>query len=144
MSKDKTKLKILNVNKMKNPMIICPSWCYKHSLISSYELIKKINQSKFLYECKDCKRKFIAIIKLPLMTCSNCNSINHIDRTFFYSHKKCTICHDTGILSWDENVFGKDCIDNYNDFANIYRNSMYGNLGMKTSKFFIVDSLTGV
>lgn len=124
MAKDKSKLKILNLNKMSYPIIYCPYNC-NGFLGSGYKLIKKINQSKFVYKCNNCKRNFIVIIKLPLVTCTKCNIVNYNDHLFF-NVKPCSKCNNTGVLTWIENIFGRDDNQFNATFAN-----MMGNIRFK-------------
>jgi hypothetical protein len=66
------------------------------------KLLRKINQSKYIFRCTICKEVFVVIIKPPNFLCPDC-----FTKPNSKMNLSCDTCNTTGILNWLEKIFGK-------------------------------------
>jgi hypothetical protein len=84
---------------IKNNRIICIDKLYHHWGYTNIKLIKKINQSKYIFKCLACDNIFTVIIKHPNLICDKCYESGFVP--------SCDKCKGTGFIDWIENVIGK-------------------------------------
>lgn len=84
---------MITINKnIEYETIRCPNWYDNHRISKPVFFVNKVNQSKYIFYCKECNKKFEVIIKEPNRPCPWClkNGVWH----------NCPMCEGKGFLDW--------------------------------------------
>jgi hypothetical protein len=128
-----TKNRCYNKNELSCPY--CVSLCSPYNL----KLLKKVNQSKYVFKCLDCDAVFKITIKDHTTICNKC-----LDKPNNFSSflNLCEECNGTRTINWLDKVFGKKKNDNIKYFEIFSRhNGSWPNTNTFTIDFECEKSL---